>query len=343
MKNKKQQVVRLNANENFYGCSPAVLKAIKRDIKNVHIYPDLPFRLEEKLAEKFGVKQKNIVVGAGSVRLIDGIIQTFVEPDEEIIIFERSFVAYEQLAAAHRRKYLIAKQTNFICDVKNIFPLITQKTKVIFVANPNNPTGTIISHSQIENLLKNISEKILLVIDEAYCEYVTDKSFPDSISLQKEYSNLIILRTFSKIYGLAGLRIGYAIAEETIANTLKNSRIPFFFNSLSEDAALAALSDKEFITACAKKNAKEREWLYQKLKQSGINVIPSQGNFIYIYFDGDDEKEKMFERFRHEGLKICNLKIFGQDKSLRIGIGNKSTNKKTVSCFFLINFIEALR
>src|SRR3972149_4091827 len=135
MKNKSKNIIRLNANENFYGCSPKVLQAIKRDIKSVHLYPSMPVKLEKKLAEKFGVEQKNIVVGAGSVRLIDGIIQTFVGNDEEIIIFERSFVAYEQLAAAHRRKCVFAKQNNFICSVENVLPPLTKKTKVVFIAN----------------------------------------------------------------------------------------------------------------------------------------------------------------------------------------------------------------
>ncbi|MCC6600547.1 MAG: histidinol-phosphate transaminase [Crocinitomicaceae bacterium] len=331
MKTKKQEIIRLNANENIYGCSRSVLKAIKRNIKDIYLYPAMPVRLEEKLAEKFGVEPKNIVVGAGSVRLIDGIIQTFVEHDEEIIIFERSFVAYEQLSAAHRRKHVFAKLTDFICDVDNILPLVTKKTKVIFIANPNNPTGTIITHARLEHLLEVVSNDILIVVDEAYCEYVTDKSFPDSFSLQKKYPNLIILRTFSKIHGLAGLRIGYGVMKEELAGVLKKSRIPFFFNSLSEDAALAALADEKFILLCAKKNEREREFLYEKIKQAGLNIIPSQGNFLYIHFNNEEEKEKIFKRFAEKGLLICNLKTFGQDKSLRIGIGNRKINKELYS------------
>lgn len=328
MKNKSKNIIRLNANENFYGCSPKVTKAIKRNLKSVHLYPSMPVKLEEKLAEKFGVEQKNIVAGAGSVRLIDGIIQTFVEPDEEIIIFERSFVAYEQLAAAHRRKCVFAMQTDFVCDTQNILPLVSNKTKIIFIANPNNPTGTIITNTQLEFLLKNILEKILVVVDEAYCEYVTDKSFPDSNSLHKKYPNLIILRTFSKIYGLAGLRIGYGIMKEEWAATLKKNRIPFFFNSLSEGAALAALRDEKFISACAKKNEREREFLYGQLKRSGLNVIPSQGNFLYLYFDSEEKKEELFKRYAGNGLLVCNLKVFGQNKSIRIGIGDRKTSEK---------------
>lgn len=332
MKSKKTHIIRLNANENFYGCSDKVLQAIKKDLKNVPLYPSMPIRLEGKLAEKFGVKPQNIVVGAGSVRLIDGIIQTFVEPDEEVIIFERSFIAYEQLAAAHRRKYVFAKQTDFICDPGNIFPCIKNNTKVIFLSNPNNPTGTIITHDQLKQLLKNIPEKILVVIDEAYCEYATDKSFPDSFELQKKHSNLIILRTFSKIYGLAGLRIGYGIMKEEMADKLRLSRIPFFFNSLSEDAALAALSDEKFVSACAKKNSREREFLCEKLKTKGYHAIPSEGNFIYVHFNSDEEKEAIYKKLADNNFLISNLKVFGQDKSLRIGIGDRKTNTGMIKC-----------
>ena len=240
---------------------------------------------------------------------------------------------------AHRRKYFFAAQTEFTCYVKNIYSLITKKTKVIFIANPNNPTGTIITHTQLENLLKNISEKILIVIDEAYYEYVTDKSFPGSIALQKKYPNLIILRTFSKIYGLAGLRIGYAIAEKTIADSLKKNRIPFFFNSLSEDAALTALSDDKFIKKCAKANERERKYLFTELKTAGYNVVESQANFLFLYFISEEEKENIFKRLSDEGLMICNLKIFGQGQSLRISIADRQTNNRIVSC---VRISEAL-
>ena len=326
MKTKKQDIIRLNANENFYGCSPRVLHVIKKDLRSVHLYPAIPLRLVEKLADKLGVPPKNIVAGAGSVRLIDGIIQTFVEPNEEIIVFEKSFVAYEQLAAAHRRKCVFAKQNNFICSVENVLPPLTKKTKVVFIANPNNPTGTIITHSQLEKLLQTVSEKILVVLDEAYCEYVTDPDFPDSTLLQKKYPNLILLPTFSKIYGLAGWRIGYGIMSEELARKLKQIRIPFFFNSLSENAAIAALDDNQFISSCAKKNAKERALLYEKFKDAGVNVVPSQANFLYLYFDSEKEKEILFDKLVAKNLLVCDLGVFGQEKSLRIGIGDRKTN-----------------
>lgn len=319
---------RLHSNENFYGCAPEVLQILKGKLRDVHLYPAMPVRLEEKLAEELEVEQKNIVVGAGSVRLIDGIIQTFAEPGDEVIIFERSFVAYAQLALAHRRKCVFAPQSDFICDTGNVMPLLNDNSKIIFIANPNNPTGTIITHEQLEGLMKNISEKILVVVDEAYCEYVRDKSFPRSLSLQKKYRNLIILRTFSKIFGLAGMRIGYGIMNEYLVYKIKMNRIPFFFSSLSEDAAIAALDNKEFISACAGENAAERTFLYKSLKKAGLNVIPSQSNFLFAHFNSEEEKEAIYKKFIARGLQICNLNIFGQQKSLRIGVGDRKTNQE---------------
>lgn len=327
---------RLNANENFYGCSSRVITAVKKSIHEIPRYPDFPIRLEKRLAEKFRVDHNNIVVGAGSVRLIDGIIQTFVEPGEEIIIFERSFVAYGQLAKAHRRKCVFIPQNKFVCDVENVFPAVNNNTKVIFIANPNNPTGTIISHAQVKKLLTNIPQKILVVIDEAYGEYVTDKSFPDSLQLQKKYANLVILRTFSKIYGLAGLRIGYAISNQKIAEAMKSSRIPFFFNSLSEIAAMTALEDDKFVKISAQKNAIERDFLCQHLKKAGLSVIPSQGNFIYLHFENENEKRLLFDKLTSAGIIACNLEVFGQDKSIRISVGDKTSSELIIKAVLAI-------
>jgi histidinol-phosphate aminotransferase len=332
MNTAMSDMVRLNANENFYGCSPRAFQLLGEGMlqMKVHEYPGYPSLLEEKLAQKFRVGVKNIVIGAGSVRLIDGIVQTLVEADEEIIIFERSFIAYEQIVHAHRRKLVFAPQVHFTCEVQSVIPLINQKTKAIFIANPNNPTGTIITHLDLENLLKTVTENILVVIDEAYGEYVTDIFFPDSVSLQQKYPNLIILRSFSKIFGLAGLRVGYAIVNEQLAVALKKNRIPFFLNCFAEGAAIAALDDELFISDCIQKNKEQREFLFQNISKLGMKVIPTQANFLFVYFDDEEEKERLFKMLSKEKLLTCNLSIFGQDKSLRIGIGDDTVNKKIV-------------
>lgn len=302
-------------------------------LKEAPWYPAPPIRLEEKLAEKFGVKPGNIITGAGSVRLIDGLIQSFVEPDEEVLFFERSFVAYEQLATAHRRRCVMAPQENFVCNPEILHSFINSKTKLIFIANPNNPTGTMITHRQLSDFMCHVSERILVVIDEAYAEYVTDKDYPDSLALHRKFPNLIILRSFSKIYGLAGLRIGFAIADESLAGGLKKNRIPYFLNYLSEAAALAALDDVQFISRCATRNRRERDFLFRHLKKAGYTVAPSQANFLFVYLEDEKRKEQLHKRAMDAGLMICNLSVFGQDHSLRVGIGNRTVSEALLEVF----------
>ncbi|OFY71874.1 MAG: histidinol-phosphate transaminase [Bacteroidetes bacterium RIFCSPLOWO2_12_FULL_37_12] len=327
-------MIRLNANENFYGCSGKVISAMRKKLKDVNFYPDFnPISLENELAGKLNVTRENIVIGAGSVRIIDGIIQTFcANQNDEIITFENSFSAYHQLAGAYNRKYIFAKQENFICRLKNIFPLLNKNTKVIFLANPNNPTGTIITHDELNEFMKRLPSPVLMVVDEAYCEYVCDTRFPDSVSLLKKYPNLIIARTFSKAYGLAGLRIGYAIAHKKNIHNLKKTRIPYSINYLSETAAKVALSDRAFIKKCCADNDKERKILFDSLVKSGYNALESQANFIYVYFASEEEKEIIFKKLFDSNILVCNMKIFEQEKCLRIGVGDRKTNKMILKC-----------
>lgn len=328
---KLKKSIKLSANENFYGCSPFVKKAIEENANSVSLYPDyLQLSLKEKIAAKYGVSVSKIILGVGTVGIIDAIIRLLVKEDEGIITFERSFVAYGQLANLYKKKIHFAPLSNFSCDVSAIFPLVNPKTKVIFIANPNNPTGTIINQTELEGFLKKIPTSIYVIIDEAYLEYVSDKSFPDTIELLKKHSNLIILRGFSKIYGLAGLRIGYGIAEEKTAAFLENYRVPFSINSLSSIAAMAGLDDPNFVKKCSEKNKIEREFLFLEIKKIGYNVFPSQGNFLFMFFESNADKESVFNKLSEDGLMVCNLKIFGQENSLRIGVGDRETNKRII-------------
>ncbi|QEC69231.1 histidinol-phosphate transaminase [Panacibacter ginsenosidivorans] len=327
MKTNKK-IIKLSANENFYGCSPLVQDAIKKYRWNdIHLYPDfLQASLKEQLADKFQVCAQNILLGMGTIGIIESIIRFLVKPGEEIITLERSFVAYWQLSQTHERKCNFAALTNFTCDINNILSCINNKTSVIFIANPNNPTGTIIPHDDLKNLLENISPKIFVVVDEAYNEYVTDPSYPDSLKLLAEFPNFIILRSFSKIYGLAGLRIGYGIAHEKVAAVLEQKRLPFSINSVASVAAIASLDDEAFIMSCKEKNETERAFLFSQLKKSGYSVLPTQANFIYLYFDNEAEKKMAYNRLYENGLQVCDLKSFHQDRSLRMVVADRTIN-----------------
>lgn len=323
----ESKIIRLTANENCYGCSPLAMQAIQKDLENFHLYPEInPVALKEKLAEKFGVQANNIVVGAGSVRVIDGLIQTFVAHGEEVITFERSFIAYGQLSGFHNRVCHFAPLTDLRCVPSTILQFINEKTRLIFIANPNNPTGTIISHDELEKLLGEIPKNIIVAVDEAYAEYVTDNSFPKTIELQKKYPNLVMLRSFSKIYGLAGLRIGYGIMDEGKAAKMIQGQIPFSLSRIAVDAALASLNDNEFVLQSARDNAKQRDFLFKELKKRGYNTIPSQSNFIYVWFDSEEEKKLLYDKLFRRKIIVCDMKIFGQENSLRISVGDRLAN-----------------
>lgn len=324
-------IIKLSANENCYGCAPLAIEALQKKANDVYLYPEAnPLALKEKLAEKFGVFTKNIVVGAGSVSIIDRLIQVFVGHDEEVLTFEKSFVAYELLAGFHNRKCHFAPLSDFRCTPENLLPFICEKTRLIFIANPNNPTGTIISHTELENFLAKIPSEIIVVIDEAYAEYVTDSAFPNSFELQKKHQNLVILRSFSKIYGLAGMRIGYAIMEDSLATKMSKRQIPFSLNFLASATAIAALEDTDFTTKSAQANAIQRDFLYDELKKLGYNATPSQANFIYLWFESNDEKKNVFDVLFQNGVVICDMRVFGQEKSLRITVGTEEICKSIV-------------
>ena len=327
-----KKMINLANNENSYGCSRLALKAVLKKYKDICSYPELnPIALKEKLAEQFGVTAKNIVAGAGSVKIIDGLIKTFVGQDEEVITFEKSFIAYEQLSDMHGKKCHFAPLTELCCAPENILPFITEKTRLIIIANPNNPTGTIISHDELDVFLRRVPEHITVAIDEAYAEYVTDPAFPNSIELLRKYRNVVILRSFSKVYGLAGLRIGYGIMEEGKAEQMAAGQIPFSLNYLSYNAAIAALQDRSFVEKSVIANAGQRKFLERELTNLGFNTIPSQANFIYLWFAHEGEKREMYDLLFQNGIMICDLKKFKQEKALRITIGERNVNQKIIS------------
>jgi histidinol-phosphate aminotransferase len=328
---RSKKIIRLNANENFYGCSPKVLQTIRKKINDVHLYPDYhPSILETEIAKRMNLQASNIVTGAGSVRIIEGLIYSLVGKNDEVITFDRSFAMYRIITRGQGKVCRIAEQNDYVNDVDRLLPFINKKTKLIFIDNPCNPTGTIISHQAIEKLIQNISPDIFVVLDEAYAEYVTDKSYPDSSKLFDKYPNLIILRSFSKMYGLAGMRAGYAAGNENTILKLKESRIPYPLNYLATNAIVAALEDAQFVLDSSKKNAEEREFLSKGLAKAGLKIVNSQANFLFVEFNHNMEKEIFFASLLTNNILVCDLSIFGFDKCLRIGIGDRKINTRII-------------
>jgi len=327
------QINRLAQNENPYGASPLATEAVLKNIHKISHYPDVVLtELYGKLATKHGVSPEEIIVSNGSGAIIDYFIKRMISNGENMVVPEISFVAYKLCAAIYNRECRLVPMDNYAISLENIAKACDEKTRLIFLANPNNPTGTIFTHDEIAEFLLRISPQTLIVLDDAYQEYVDDPHYPDSIQLYRKHPNVVILHSFSKIYGLAGLRIGYGIARKTIIEELEKNRLPFMVGSIANFAALAALDDEEHIRESARKNAIDREYLFNGLTALGYRVIPSQGNFLFIPFPSTVERNLMHDTLFANKMVVRKMEAFGDSCSLRISLGRKEDNIRLLEC-----------
>ncbi|MDP8208635.1 MAG: histidinol-phosphate transaminase [Candidatus Electryonea clarkiae] len=326
---KFAKIIKLSQNENALGASPLALEAVKENILSIFRYPDvLHTELKHKLAEKYSVSFDNIVISAGSVALMDMSVKAFVGFDENIVTAEVTFPGYKIIAGTNRRSIKFSKMVDYKISLDNLLSTCDEKTKVVFIANPNNPTSTMVTHDEMKKFLQSVPSDMYVVCDEAYAEYITDTDYPDSFELLKEFPNLIIFRTFSKIYGLAGLRIGYAIAHPDVIQSLMKHRTPFSISDLASVAALAALDDTEYLEKCVAVNSRERAILYNGLIDMGINAVFPHGNFVFMEFSKQGESEKMFDELIKKGIIARPLGPFGNEKGLRISVGRPEENQR---------------
>jgi len=323
---------KLDANENVLGTSPKALDAIAAIINKSNSYPD-PFQkeLKSKIATLNQIAATQVSVSAGSTACLDYIVQGLTAKNETILAFERSFVAYKELARVHKRNYVEVPMLDHLYSFDRLYNLITDEVKLIFLDIPNNPTGQILTHEDIELLMQKVNPLSFVVLDEAYAEYADSNEFPRTKELFLKYPNLIIVRTFSKIHGLAGIRCGYTLAKESVLRKIDLYKPPFTVNHFAVAAASAAIDDEAFIKKSIKQNKEEREFLHKNLSRLGFNVLPTQGNFIYVYFDDDLIKESVIELLKESKINICNLSVFGLDRAIRITVGIRKTNEKIVS------------
>lgn len=325
-----QEVIKLASNENPLGPSPKAVSAIKRAAVKVNRYPEGScFYLRERLSKHLKVKPQNLIFGNGSDEIIDIIIKTFSESDDEILSAEVTFLEYKIIAQQNGRRVKTVPLNNFKYDLPRLQDAISQKTKIIFIANPNNPTGTYVDKREVDDFLRGLHRHIVVVFDEAYFEFVMEKDFPVSIRYVKEGKNVIILRTFSKIYGLAGLRIGYALAQENYIQYMERARQPFNVNTLAQEAALAALNDSTFVKKSKKKVAEGKEYLYESLKKIGIECIPSATNFILLNLRQDGIE--VFKKLLKQGVIVRDMCQYGLKNFIRVTIGTKKENRKFVA------------
>ena len=323
-----KEAVKLASNENPLGPSPKALEAVRKHLSGINRYPDsLGFYLKKKLAQYLSVLPSNIVLGNGSDELIDIIIKTFVEDDENIITADITFLEYGIISQVNSRKIITVPLRYFKYDLEAIKNKIDKKTKLIFISNPNNPTGTYVTRYEIEDFMKGLPDNVLLVLDEAYDTFIDVDDFPSSLSYFNN-KNIIILKTFSKAFGLAGLRIGYAIAKCDFTSYMERVRQPFNVNLLAQAAATAALEDKKFLRKSRKVILEGKDYLYTSLTRLGIAYVPSVANFILI--DVGKDGLGVFKEMLKYGVIVRDMKQYGLKNFIRVTIGTKKENEKFI-------------
>jgi histidinol-phosphate aminotransferase len=329
------RVIKLASNENPFPLPPYVVEAINREVSMLNMYPcSDSYYLRNRIADYNGVSEKNIVVGAGSVELIRMIVKAFLNPGKggKVLTSEKTFVMYKIAAVEEGGKQALVEVPlgeDYGMDLERMYRLVDRDTRIIFIANPNNPTGTLLSKKELMDFIDKIPRDIMVVLDNAYQEYVTDAGgevdYLDAIEMAVSRKNVVVLRTFSKIYALAGLRIGYAVSNEALISYLARIKIPFNVTRVAQAAALASLQDDDFKIKSAALNVKNREELFRQLTQMGLKVVPSKANFLLFFPPADIEA--LNQRLLKEGVIIRPLQAFGIPDGMRVTIGSEKDNE----------------
>ena len=320
-------IIKLASNENPIGPSSQSISAAINVLNNSHRYPDASgLILRQKLANQFNVKIDNVVLGSGSEGIMSSIMRTFLRENDELISAENSFIGFRVLANASGKKVNWIPKKKYKYDLVSIIDAINQNTKIIYIANPDNPTGTYITKNEFDNFMLKVPERVLVILDEAYFEYAQNIiDYPDSMVYR--YDNVITLRTFSKVHGLAGFRVGYGFAHHELIQNLMKVKLPFEPSSVSQEAALAALDDLEHLDKTIKLNQDEMNLMVSNLNEIEIDFIPSVANFITIVFESRDNVINLVQYLLENGIIVRDLIGFGLPNCIRISIGTKKENK----------------
>lgn len=322
------EIIKLAGNENRIGCSPLVNKAIENFFTHLSYYPDMNCTiLREKLAKLHNVEESQLIFGNGSFELISLIAQTYLEKGDESIISIPSFGWYNNVTLQMGAEPVYVPLTRFKVDLEQIYKAITEKTKVIWICNPNNPTGTILEQEQLINFIDKVRDDILIVLDEAYIEFVEEHYF-NTTNIIKKHNNIILLRTFSKVYGLASFRIGYGIADVDIITKMNQVRLPINVNALAQEAAIASLGDLEFKQKVLSNNQKSLELYYEELDNMELEYVTSNCNFIL--FNTGRDSSWVEEEFLKRGMIIRSASEFGLSTWVRVTVGTWEDNVRVI-------------
>jgi histidinol-phosphate aminotransferase len=325
--------VKLASNENLFGPSPKAIAAIRKEIPTILFYPEGPCPLLRKvLAEKFSLPEDMVVISNGADNLIQMITSAFVNEGEEVVMAEPTFPVYTNTTQIMGGVPVKVGLRDFTHDLPAMLKKVNRKTKLIFICNPNNPTGTTVSREEFDDFLSRLPDRVIVVLDEAYGDYIEDPLCPNGLEYVQGKKEVIVLRTFSKVYALAGLRIGYALGKKELIDCLYQVRDPFPVNRLANVAAIAALEDTEHVLKSIQFVHEGRKYLYQQLDRMGITHVPSQANFVLIDFERDSEE--VSRNLLKEGIIIRPGKGWGYPTFARVTIGREEDNRR---------FIKALK
>ena len=317
-------VIKLASNENPLGPSPKALEAMREAVDDVNIYPDGGgWKLRNAIARQSGLSMENVVLGNGSNEIIEFVGHAFLKPGDEIIAAEHAFVVYKLMATLFGARTIEVNDPGFVHDLEGMADAITERTREIFIANPNNPTGTMVCQDDIDRFMERVPEEVIVIFDEAYYEFLD--SPPDTIKYIREGRNVVVMRTFSKIQGLAGLRIGYGLATANLASLLQKTRQPFNANSIAQAGALAALEDLEHQKKTKDVTDAGRVFFEDSFKEMGLEFVPGQANFVLVRVgDGDGVFDAMLRR----GVIVRAMRGYKLPDWVRISIGTKNENRR---------------
>ena len=326
-------IIKLASNENPLGPSPKAIEAINRMLKSLHLYPDdTSYYLKNKLSEHLNIPVDYIITGNGSCELIHLVAKACINPGEKVVLSKPTFIMGKIESQIFEADLVEIPVKDNGHDIGAIIDALDNKTKLLYIDNPNNPLGSMLTAEELDRVVKSLPENTLLIVDEAYREYITREDFPETIDYVRKGLNVVVLRTFSKIYGLAGLRIGYGIAGPEIINILHRVRLPFNVNSIAQKAAIAALDDTEHIERSRKLVEEGKKFLYKEFEKMGIYYIPSEANFVTIKLEMD--AKEINSKLMKKGIIARPLNPYGLKNYLRVTIGSLEGNAK---------FIDALK
>jgi histidinol-phosphate aminotransferase len=320
-------VCKLASNENALGPSPLAVAAIREAAANIGLYPDAAcYQLTRDLAAHWGVEPENLILGNGSDEIIQFLGLAFVRPGDEILTGTPSFVRYEAAAVLNNGVLIEVPLRDYRFDLGAMAGRLSERTRVVFIANPNNPTGTMVTRAELERFLDRVPDQAIVAMDEAYFEYADSPDYPDSWEYVRQGRNVIVLRTFSKIYALAGLRVGYGMARPELIRYLHQVREPFNVNSLAQAAACASLRDPDQVERSRRMNREGKAMLTAAFDSMGLPYAPTEANFILV--DVKRECRAVYEGLLRRGVIVRTGDIFGLPTHLRVTIGTAAENER---------------